>query len=925
MLPRRKRADSTLGSSQEIFERGDKVGKILRRPLALFVVGAVVLVFAMKSPAFVEDVHANPPTGFQNESLIIGLDEPVDLAFAPDNRMFIAERGTGKIRIVEPGATSPNATPLNTIISTSTGEKGIVGFVLDPDFVANGYYYVFYTKNSRDVVSRFTASGDTTIPNSEVVIWSDNADVGAVHHGGGIAFGIDGRIYISTGDHHDTNFTLSHVSQRLDSYRGKILRVNKNGTIPVDNPFYDGSGPNLDAIWAVGLRNPFRIHIDQQTGRLYIADVGGNNNSTAVEEINLGAPGANYGWPLCEGSTCTQASMTKPLFEYPHNGRDASITGGFIYHGGNFPQEYQNSYFYADYAQNWIRRLVFDQNGNVVKNVYFEPIDGALDGPYGDIVAVRQGPDGALYYVNIGINWDGFRETQGAIRRVSYTSGNQPPTIHSVAADPSSGPGPLLSVTFSTTVSDPEGDVLSYSWQFDDGHSSAEANPQHTFTNKGKYVVRLTVSDGIHQSVSDPLVVEVGYRPVASILEPADHATFRAGQVITYSGSATDADSSLAAANYSWKIVFHHEDHVHPVSATSGATSATLLVPRSGHSYSGSTYYEIFLTVTDSDGLEDTKSVKVYPEKTNLQMRSSPTELAISVDQRTQATPFILDELKGLAVTVHAPEQHYMNGKVYDFVAWSDNGSRQHELTVPDTDTAYTAVYAEQKAGPGGSLFYDGKDDIVRTTNIPLLQTYTFEVWFKRMSSPARDQVVMSDGNLFYTQAMFSLVLNGRKDNCPSAAGEIAVHQWGDKLQCSGVVADVGKWYHVAVTRDAEKTRRIYVNGTLTSVAYNTPDPRDSSGTFTFGRAGSAGASYFEGYIDEARISDSIVYNGTFVPPSQPLSASPQTVGLWHFNEGQGQTTADTSTKRYHGTLGAYGWADARDPRWLSESPLNGN
>jgi glucose/arabinose dehydrogenase len=186
----------------------------------------------MKSPAFVEDVHANPPTGFQNENLIIGLDEPVDLAFAPDNRMFIAERGTGKILIVEPGATSPNATPLNTIISTSTGEKGIVGFVLDPDFVANGYYYVFYTKNSRDVVSRFTASGDTTIPNSEVVIWSDNADVGAVHHGGGIAFGIDGRIYISTGDHYDTNFTLSHVSQRLDSYRGKILRVNKKWNNP---------------------------------------------------------------------------------------------------------------------------------------------------------------------------------------------------------------------------------------------------------------------------------------------------------------------------------------------------------------------------------------------------------------------------------------------------------------------------------------------------------------------------------------------------------------------------------------------------------------------------------------------------------------------------------------------------------------------
>src|SRR3970282_1145420 len=100
--------------------------------------------------------------------------------------------------------------------------------------------------------------------------------------------------------------------------QGKILRINADGTLPPDNPFYDGAGPNLDAIWALGLRNPFNISFDRQTGQLYIGDVG----NSLVEEVNLGSPGANYGWPTCEGP-CTVPGMTNPLFSYPHAGRDA--------------------------------------------------------------------------------------------------------------------------------------------------------------------------------------------------------------------------------------------------------------------------------------------------------------------------------------------------------------------------------------------------------------------------------------------------------------------------------------------------------------------------------------------------------------------------------------------------------------------------
>jgi glucose/arabinose dehydrogenase len=126
--------------------------------------------------------------------------------------MFITER-TGAIKIVPPGASQVTATPLLTLtnINIDQGERGLVGMTLDPNFATNGYYYLFFTANSplRDRVSRFTASGDTTLPGSEVVIWQDNVDAGFWHHAGNVAFGPDGNP-ISTGDHFDQTSGSNH-------------------------------------------------------------------------------------------------------------------------------------------------------------------------------------------------------------------------------------------------------------------------------------------------------------------------------------------------------------------------------------------------------------------------------------------------------------------------------------------------------------------------------------------------------------------------------------------------------------------------------------------------------------------------------------------------------------------------------------------
>jgi glucose/arabinose dehydrogenase len=189
-----------------------------------------------------------------------------------------------------------------TNIGTLNGQQGLMDLTFDPDFANNRFYYVFYTLGApnRDRVSRFTATAALTgtVPGSELVIYQDPLDANVEHHGGALNFGNDGKLYVTTGEHFNGG-----DAQLLTSPRGKLLRFNSDGTIPTDNPFFDGAGPNVDSIWALGLRNPFRAFYDAPTGRLYIADVGGNDYSTAKEEVHLGVRGANYGWPVCEGSS----------------------------------------------------------------------------------------------------------------------------------------------------------------------------------------------------------------------------------------------------------------------------------------------------------------------------------------------------------------------------------------------------------------------------------------------------------------------------------------------------------------------------------------------------------------------------------------------------------------------------------------------
>ncbi len=622
---------------------------------------------------------------FVNEAVVTGgLTLPTAMAFLPDGRMLVTEF-TGTVRVVQPGATSADPTPVITLPNMfdddilAGGERGLVGILLDPGFAANGYFYLFYTADTpqRDRISRFTLVGNTADPATEVVIWQGIADsTHTDHHGGGMAFGPDGKMYISTGDN-----GAPTTSQSLTSDHGKILRVNPDGTVPTDNPFHDGAGPNIDAVWARGLRNPYRFSFDPADGKMYIGDVG----QFAVEEINVGAAGANYGWPTCEGP-CGTAGMTNPVFSYNHGGRDASVTGGFVYRASQFPASYQGVYFYGDYAQNWLRYLTLDAGGNVTGSVNFEPTDGTLDGPYGDPVHIVPGPDGALYYVDFG----GYPGNDAAIRRVRYAQ--LPPSAVATAA-PAGGPAPLTVQFTGTGSSDPQALPLSYSWTFGDGGTSSEPNPVHVYQTEGNYTARLTVSNGTTSGLSDPLPITVGNAPAPIIQTPANGLTFRAGDQIAFSGSAMDPeDGARPPAGLSWTVLFRHDSHVHPFLGPVTGVSGLFAVPTSGHDFSGNTRYEIILTATDSSGLQGSTSVTVWPEKVNVTLAASPAGPQITLDGIPRATPSVQDTLVGFQHVIEAPDQT-TGGFQYAFQSWSDGGAQSHTITVPDTALTYTAQY----------------------------------------------------------------------------------------------------------------------------------------------------------------------------------------------------------------------------------------
>jgi glucose/arabinose dehydrogenase len=278
------------------------------------------------------------------------------MEFAPDGRLFVTE-DAGKLLIAKPDGTLTTFLDISSKVD-STGERGLLAVTFDPNFATNHYVYLHYTRKATATTSvhnrvvRVTTSSDRAVAGSEKLIFRlGNQTAATDHQGGALDFGRYSKLYIATGDN-DT----ADTAQQLTNLFGKMLRINKDGTIPTNNPFYATASGNNRAIWARGLRNPFKFAIQPGTGTIFINDVG----EDTWEEINKLQKGANFGWPFHEG-VVNESLYVDPIFAYGHGGDPAttgcSITGGTFYNPMTvlFPPEYEGDYFFADFCSGWIR------------------------------------------------------------------------------------------------------------------------------------------------------------------------------------------------------------------------------------------------------------------------------------------------------------------------------------------------------------------------------------------------------------------------------------------------------------------------------------------------------------------------------------------------------------------------------------------
>jgi glucose/arabinose dehydrogenase len=652
------------------------------RPFAVvsaLLLGILVMGFPVKLSG------ATLPPGFTEANLTGTIPSPTAMAIAPDGRLFVCLQG-GSLRVVKNGALL--ATPFVTVSVNSLGERGLLGVAFDPDFSINPFVYVYYTTSTSPVhnrISRFTANGDVAVAGSEVVLMDLETLSATNHNGGAIHFGPDGKLYVAVGENANPP-----NAQTLANRLGKMLRLNPDGSIPPDNPFFSTATGVNRSIWALGLRNPFTFTFQHGTGRMFINDVG----QSTWEEIDDGLRGANYGWPTTEGAT-TDPQFVSPLLAYPHSGgtfNGCAITGGAFYNPVTvtFPAAYVGKYFFADYCAGFIKR--FDPASRAVAD-FASGITSPVD--------LQVSAAGDLYYL----------ARNAGVFRVRYTA-NSAPSITGQPASRTVSEGRSASFAVTASGSAP----LAYQWQRGGTNISGATAATYTLAsaqlsdNGAQF--RCVVSNGLGSATSNTatLTVTADQPPTAVIDQPLGGTLYVAGQTIAYAGTGTDLeDGTLPASAFTWRVDFHHDTHIHPfVPDTTGIKSGSFTIPTSGET-SANVWYRIHLKLKDSFGLTTEVTRDVLPRKAVVTLATSPTGLALKLDGTPVTGPTSFTGVAGIIRTLEATSPQTVNATTWVFRSWSDGGARVHSISTPQTNTTYTATFAKARAQitsptPGATL-----------------------------------------------------------------------------------------------------------------------------------------------------------------------------------------------------------------------------
>jgi glucose/arabinose dehydrogenase len=741
------------------------------------------------------------PPGVTESVMISGLTDPSAVAFAPDGRVFVAEKA-GRIKVFD---SLSDPTPAiwadfrNQV--QDFWDRGFLGMALDPNFATRPYVYALYTydkaPNSAQVprwgddcptppgpvaegcvvtgrLSRFTNGG------AETVLIEDFCQQYPSHSIGSLAFGADGALYVSSGDGASYDWadygedgipvnpcgdppggvggvmtppTAEGGALRSQDIRtpadpttldGSILRVSPDtGAALPDNPNAASSDPNARRIVAYGLRNPFRITVRPGTNEIWAGDVGWS----AWEEINRvenpTGPMRNFGWPCYEGSErqggydnvnlnlCETlyaqgaAARANPYFTYHHSAQvvpgESCPTGGssisglaFYPAGGSLGPAYEGALFFTDYSRGCIWAMLRGANGL--------PDPGNIQTfATSSSVQLTVGPDRDLYSVDL---------IAGTIKRFRGTFANQTPTAVA-GASPTTGTIPLTVNFDGRGSSDPDsGDILSYAWDLDgDGQfdDSTSATPSRTYSTAAQITVRLRVTDTTGLSDTDTVTITAGAPPTVSIDSPAAGTTWRTGDTIAFTGSATSSSGvPITGTGLSWRINLEHCNrisstcHTHVMQNLTGA-GGSIVAPE--HEYPS--HLELQLTATDANGLSSTITRRLDPRTVALTMRSEPAGVTLTMGTETAAAPYTLDVIQSSRLTITAPSPVTVNGSTYVFSGWSDGGALTHDIVPGSTPTTYTATYQRSTApervagtevvGATGSSAGVGQAEVYRT------------------------------------------------------------------------------------------------------------------------------------------------------------------------------------------------------------------
>ncbi|WP_310394449.1 PQQ-dependent sugar dehydrogenase [Hymenobacter sp.] len=620
------------------------------------------------------------PAGFSASLVTTGIQSPTAMAFAPDGRIFACQQ-TGQLRVVKNGVLLP--TPFVALSVNSSGERGLIGIALDPNFAVNQYIYLYYTLagGANNRISRFTASGDVAAAGSEITVLTlDPLSSATNHNGGAMHFGRDGKLYVAVGD----NANRANA-QNLDSYMGKMLRINADGSVPAGNPYVGGGlSAQRQRIWSQGLRNPFTFAVQPGTDRIFVNDVG----EGSWEEINdAGTSGRNFGWPSSEGYN-VRAGETAPFFAYPHqggfpDGTGCSITGGTFFNPSstNYPAAYVGKYFYQDYCGKWIN-YVDPGSGTTppVRSAFAQNMPG-------DALALQTGPDGNLYYL---------ARNGSNLWKVVYTAGSSAPVITTQPASATATIGAAVMFSVAAAGTAP----FSYQWQKNGANIAGATGSSYTIAavapaDAGQYRAVVTNSVGTATSSAATLTVTaLNNPPTAQILTPASGTTYVAGTEIQFSADATDPeDGPLPASAFVWQVDFYHDTHKHDGTPfNQGSKTGIFAIPNSGE-LADNVFYRLILTVTDAGGRQTTTFRDILPQKSTIGLATSPAGLQLNLDGTARATPASVLGVEGILRTLGAPSPQTVGGVTYEFVSWSNGGTQNQTIATPPDDATYTATF----------------------------------------------------------------------------------------------------------------------------------------------------------------------------------------------------------------------------------------